>query len=201
MKLNYEQEISDHESTFKEKNALKNENTKKDKLIKLLKEDQKKLEQEIETSEKNSKSLSKSLKSKEKDIYEIKKENVKLKEDFDQVKAELEKIRTIANQEKKELERKLKKVEKKDFLNNLKSGSKQTDKIPCGHCDEKLESNDKSMRHIEIHHQQNSSLQTEENSLETKSVQCDLDRRIYVQKKDAEQMLLKKPLIIFIMKQ
>ena len=158
MKLNYEQEISDHENTVKEKIAVKNENTKKDKLIKVLKEDKKKLEEELEMSEKNCKSLSRSLKTKEKEIYEMKKENIKIKEDLDQVKAELVKTSLNANQEKKELERKLKKVEKKDFLNNLKSSSDQTDTIPCGHCDVKLESTDKLRSHKIIHHQKNSSI-------------------------------------------
>ena len=100
------------------------------------------------------------------------------------------KIRTVANQEKKELERKIKKTEKKDFLNNLKSGSKQTDTIPCEHCDDKLENYDKLRSHIKIHHLQNSSIQTEENSLETKSVQCKLD--INIEKKDAEQNVTEK---------
>ena len=44
-------------------------------------------------------------------------------------------------------------------------------------------------------HQQDSSIQTEENSLETKSVQCELYRNIHVQKKDAEQNVTEKSFI------
>ena len=189
--LNYEQEISDHETTVREKNTVMNENIKKDVLIKKLEEDQIKLEHELETAENSCKSWRKSIKIKEKEIYETKKENIKRNEDLDQVKAELVKIRMIANQEKKELERRLKKTEKRDFLNNLK----QMDTIPCGHCDEKLENNEKLRSHVRIHHQQTSSIQTEEISQDTKFVQCRLDRNILVQKKDVEQNVTEESFI------
>ena len=97
------------------------------------------------------------------------------------------KFETIVNQEKKELERKLKKTEKKDFLNNLKSASSQADNIKCGHCGDKFGNNDILRNHIKIHHEQTSSIQTDEIALETKSVQCELDLNKLVEKKDAEQ--------------
>ena len=186
-KMNYEQEISDHEITVKEKNVAMNEIMKKEKLINQFKADLKNLEQEIDSAEKKDKSSSKALKTKEKEFYEIKKENTKIKEDLDRVKVELVKFKTTANQEKKELERKFKKTEKKDFLNNMKSASNQADTFNCGHCGEKFGSKDMLRNHIKIHHEQTSSTQTDEISLEMKSVQCELDRNKLVQKKDAEQ--------------
>ena len=53
MKVNYEQEINEHQDAIKEKNKAIAENEKKETFIQQLKEDKKLLEQELESSEKN----------------------------------------------------------------------------------------------------------------------------------------------------
>ena len=123
--------------------------------------------------------LNRSVKTKEKENYDLKKENANIKEDLNQANNEFANFRVKVNKEIKDLEKKVKKTEKKEFMNNLKIDSKPAGAdFACKHCDAGLETTEKLKSHEIVHHQQNSSTQTEETVVETKFVQCKLESKI-----------------------
>ena len=139
IKGDFEDEINDHKVTIDEIKMLRADNLKKDNAILKLKEEKKNVEDYLENSENNLKKSNKIIKLKEKDIYVLKKENCKVKEDFDQLRLELSALKAQVNKEKRDQEKKIKKQEKKDFLNNLRSDPSPSE-IRCEMCDQRFPS-------------------------------------------------------------
>ena len=79
------------------------------------------------------------------------------------------------NKEKKDDEKKMRKIEKKEFLNNLKGISPtQSISVDCNKCDVKTESFNKLKYHERIYHMQACLTQTEEIVLEDKIAQTNM---------------------------
>ena len=166
----FEQEISDHRVIIEENKRIRYEISKKDSEIFKLKQEAKHLETELKTSEIDLKKTHKEIKSKDKEVHDLKKENVKVKEDLDRLNKEHKEFKSHVNQERKEHDRKLKKQEKKDFLNNLKSESNPLE-INCEVCDKKLSSLEKLKAHMLSNHTRQSETQSNEAIVEDKIVQ------------------------------
>ena len=166
----FELEISEHKGTIEENRRLRSESSKKDSDIMKLKQEAKHLENELKTSEIDLKKAHKEIKSKEKEVHDLKKERVKVKEDLDRLNTEHTEFKVNVNKERKEHCRKLKKQEKKDFMNNLKSESNPLE-INCEMCGKMLSSLEKFKAHVLANHTSQSETQTNETIKEDKYIQ------------------------------
>ena len=146
---------------------------KKDKNVELLLHDKQNLERELETAEKNWKTSNKNVKIKDKEIYDLKKEKDKVTENLAQVKLEYTNLKAKVNKEEKVQLKTIKKTERKEFIENLKSNS-QPVKYDCNKCDVLMESLINLKNHERTFHMKSISSQTEEKVLEDKSMQLDV---------------------------
>ena len=126
------------------------------------------LEREIEVSEKNIKDFNKVLKCKDKELHDLQKVNEKVTEDLGKVRDELKHLTMQVNREKRCEAKKLKKAEKKDFLNSI---SEKVPEIQCEKCDLRTESQAKLRIHERSMHQLTKSIQTNVTEYDEKAIQ------------------------------
>ena len=163
-------EVSEHEAVIKEGNKLSLEISSKDRVIEQLKQEIGAFKSELGSRDNDLKKNNKLLKEKEKEIHDLKKESEKAKDDFVRVNRDFKELTAKVNKEEKELKRKEKSQQKKDFLNNLKSGPKQNE-FTCDMCENRFETIGSLKLHIRNVHVKNNSTQTEEKRIESKTVQ------------------------------
>ena len=168
----FEIEISDHKETKDANVKLFEQITRKDKANYDLKQEIKIIATNLEVVESNSKKSNKIIKQKEKDLYDLKKEHSKEKEDLESIDKELKELKAKVIREEKEFKRKSKKQEKKDFLKNLKTENK-LEEIECDKCDAKMSTIQHMKTHTRVHHMKESPTQTDDITLEDKSVQSE----------------------------
>ena len=147
---------------------VRSEIQKKDIIIEQLKNDKKNLEKDIEHAETSWKELNKTIKIKDKELYNLQKENKKVKEDLHKAKADFTDLNTQIKNEKKSDAKRLKKAEKKEFIDGLIA--KPTE-FQCSKCDVKVDSSVKLKVHERSFHEINNSTQTDDKELNDKLVQ------------------------------
>ena len=149
-------------------NKRNSEIQKKDKIIQQLKESKDDLEKEVETAEKSWKELNKSVRIKDKELHDLQKENRILTENLNKSKVDFSNLTHQVNNEKKSEAKKLKKAEKKQFIDSLNPKSVE---FECDKCEIKIESRVKLKAHVRSTHETVNSTQTDVTELDDKSVQ------------------------------
>ena len=186
----YEEAVEDSETTHAKvkelENLLDNDSRKvklvsfdkmesemksKDCLIEKLKAENDNLENDLQSAEKNWKELKKQIKMKDKEVYDLRKENKQVIENLDIVSKELKNLTNQVNKEKKVEAKKMKKQEKKEFIETLKLKPEQ---FACDSCDLILESLGKLKQHVISVHVTSTSTQTSIKESDDKSVQSDM---------------------------
>ena len=118
------------------------------------------------------KGLKKALGEKEKAIHDLKKENKSKEDKLKDLKVTIDEQTAAMKKANKQAERKLKKEEKKDFLNNLSSDT--GDHLKCEMCDENFASQSVLRFHIKNVHSASVSAQTDDCGMQENSSQTDL---------------------------
>ena len=157
-----ETKIENYEIKLENKNKDKVDTQKRDQVVDQVNQN---LAKELERAEKNWKDENKNVKAKEKEIYDLKKENDRISHHLGEIKTEHTSFLAKVNKEEKNREKKLKKSERKEFLENL------TLKYECDRCDFRMETLEKLKHHKRNAHMKISSTQTEGIVTEEKSVQ------------------------------
>jgi chromosome segregation ATPase len=210
LKHNFEEAIEDSEASYKEINLLKakiseyeREATLKqvsvtnETLIKQLENDNSELLEQVKMVEKESKDLKKVVNEKEKQVHNLNREIKNESENFKQLKAKFDDITAAVNREKKQQERKLKKQERKDFLNNLKTESMNL-YFECEKCDVKLETRTQLTYHVRSLHMKSVQSQTDDEEVEEKLVQTDpreftIDKNVQTEDEKSSETFVKYP--------
>ena len=170
LKYDFECEISELEAVIKEENKLSIAVSSKDLVIGELRQEIGTLKSEIETTDSNFKKNNKLLKGKEKEIHDLKKEQEKVKDEFVRMNRDFKELTAKVKKEEKEHKRKEKSLQKKDFLNNLKSETKKN-AVTCDVCENTFEDMGKLKLHMRNIHVKHISTQTEVKIIESKTVQ------------------------------
>ena len=147
-----------HQSEF-DKIELVNQIEKLSKEVEEFKVENRHLRDELESIEKDGKAFNKVLKQKDKQLHDLEKANTSLKENLQSVRSEFSSFKSEVNRERKEIEKTKKKIEKKQFLDNLKSESKEST-LKCETCDQCLTNKEDLRHHMLNHHRETSSTQT-----------------------------------------
>ena len=211
LKKNYEEAVDDCEQCYKQikdletkiegyeqKIVIKDEislsNQKSENLIKKLKDDNAKLEGDLEDVEKKWKVLNKLVKVKEKEIHDLEKENSNLSDNLLQMKTKFTNLTANVNREKKQEEKKLKKQERKEFMENLKAETCILN-FGCDKCNLKFETLSKLVNHERMLHMKNNSSQTDVRIMEDKVVQynncefiCDKSNQTHEEKTSVDEV-------------
>ena len=147
-----------HQSEF-DKIELVNQIEKLSKEVEEFKVENRRIRDELESIEKDDKAFNKVLKQKDKQLHDLEKANTSLKENLQSVRSEFSSFKSEVNRERKEIEKTKKKIEKKQFLDNLKSESKEST-LKCETCDQCLTNKEDLRHHMLNHHRETSSTQT-----------------------------------------
>ena len=142
----------------------------KDELIAQLKVKTDNLEEDLNVAERNWKELNKTVKIKDKELHESKKEKEKVIENLEKMSTDFKNLTTQVNKEKKAEAKKLKKGEKKDFIENLTS---KEPVFQCSECEVSVDSLVKLQIHVSTDHVETTSTQTECTEYDEKYVQTD----------------------------
>ena len=141
---------------------------KKDKIVEQMIVSKDNLARDLEVAEKNWKELNRSIKAKDKELHELNKENLKITEKFEKVQADFKNLTAIVNKDKKSEAKKLRKVERKEFMDDL---IEKPEEFSCSKCAVKVE----SLVNLKIHetsvHAANASTQTTIKDIDDKIVQ------------------------------
>ena len=163
LRFEHEEVVNDSEECHKK---LKNLEAK----IFSYREDNSKLENDLGQVEKNWKVLNKQAKEKDKEIYNLKKENKIDSDNLAELKLNFLNLSASVNKDKKKEEKKQKKRDSREFLDNLRSDSKDF-QFQCDFCDVKSESQVNLKKHIRFFHMKSSPAQTNNMLREDKSVE------------------------------
>ena len=142
----------------------------REEIIQNLKTDKISLENELEANEKNLKDSSRSIKAKDKELLKLRKDESEAVKNLETARTELKDLKLKISKEIKDEERKAKKIDKREFLENLKA----KDLIKCDKCDIREDSLTKLKNHMRTFHVVNKLSQTEEKVIEHKSIQHDI---------------------------
>ena len=141
---------------------------KKDKIVEQMIVSKDNLARDLEVAEKNWKELNRSIKAKDKELHELNKENLKITEKFEKVQADFKNLTAIVNKDKKSEAKKLRKVERKEFMDDL---IEKPEEFSCSKCAVKVE----SLVNLKIHetsvHAANAFTQTTIKDIDDKIVQ------------------------------
>ena len=149
-------------------NKIISETQKKDKITEQLKINRDNLEGELEVAEKNWKELNKLIKLKDKELHDLQKKNTRLSENLVTVSADFNNLTSLVNKEKKSEAKKIKKLEKKEFMDGLTAKPVE---FECSKCTVKLESMIKLKIHESTSHMETHSTQTTVKEFDDKTVQ------------------------------
>ena len=168
---NFETKMKENEAKIVTKVKL-DEKTVNNEVVRNLKDYNSKLVENLENVEKSLKTVNKQIKAKDKELYDLKKENSILTENFLEVKSKFTNLSTSVNKEKKQEAKRIKKQEKKDFMNNLKAES-QTFNFECDKCDKIFDSLSSFRIHAGSFHVVQNSSQTEEKNIVERALQVE----------------------------